>query len=469
MGGGRMGKIFTSKNMELVLDHVGEGIQIIDKKGKIVYCNRAAARLDNVSQEEAIGRYILEIYPSLTEETSTLLQVIKTGKPMIDIQQTFVNYWGNKITTINSSIPLKEGERIVGALEVSRDITTVKALSEKVLELQNQLLKEEQVKPREKGTAQYTFVDLIGQSPEILRLKGKALKAAENLSSIMVYGNTGTGKELIVQSIHNASQRRSKPFITQNCAAIPSTLLESILFGTVKGSFTGAEDRPGLLELANGGTLFLDEINSMPLDLQAKLLRVLEEASIRRVGDIKTRAVDVRIITAINMDPLEAVEKGFLRSDLFYRLNVVSFRVPDLQERREDLPFLVDHFIKKYNKRLRKQVQEVSPEVWKIFYHYHWPGNVRELQHVIEGAMNVLEGQIIKEIDLPINLQNYSNQGEPKQTGGSLKRVLQDAERKAIEEALKEARGNVTYASKLLQIPRQTLQYRMLKHKIIAE
>ncbi len=462
-----MSKLINGKIMRLVLEQVGEGIQIIDKKGKIIYCNRAAAKLDNVCQEEAMGRLILEIYPSLTEETSTLLQVIRTGKPLMDIQQTFVNYLGNKITTINSSIPLLEGNRVVGALEVSRDITTVKALSEKVVELQKQLLKEGSFQNQgNRGTANYTLVDIIGQSPEILKLKSRALKAAQNESSIMVYGSTGTGKELIVQSIHNASQRRNKPFITQNCAAIPATLLESILFGTVKGSFTGAEDRPGLLELAHGGTLFLDEINSMPMELQAKLLRVLEEATIRRVGDIRTREIDMRIITAMNMDPLEAVEKGYLRNDLFYRLNVVSLRVPDLKERREDLPALVDHFILKFNSKLKKQVQEVSDEVWQIFNQYHWPGNVRELQHVIEGAMNVLEGHGIKLIDLPHHLQKDKDGSQGQPITGSLRKTMEEAEKKTIQDMLLQTRGNVSLAAQSLQIPRQTLQYKIGKYQI---
>lgn len=467
MGGGSMSKIFNGRMMKMVLDQVVEGIQIIDKKGKILFCNRAAARLDNVNQEEAIGRSLLEIYPSLTLETSTLLQVIRTGKPLMNIQQTFVNYLGNKITTINSSLPLYEGERIVGALEISRDITAVKALSEKVVELQKKLLKENPAhKKAPRGTAKYTLVDIIGQSQEMLSLKARALKAAQNQSSIMVHGSTGTGKELIVQSIHNASQRRDRPFIAQNCAALPATLLEGILFGTVKGSFTGAEDRPGLLELAHGGTLFLDEINSMPLELQAKLLRVLEEATIRRIGDIRTREVDVRIITAMNMDPLEAVERGYLRKDLYYRLNVVSLRVPDLKERREDLPALVEHFIDRYNERLKKQVQQVSSQVWKIFYQYSWPGNVRELQHVIEGAMNVLEGYEIQVTDLPQHLYKNLGQGERQPTTASLRKSLEAAEKKAIEEALLQVRGNVTLAAQHLQIPRQTLQYKMAKHSI---
>ncbi|SDK87228.1 sigma-54 interaction domain-containing protein [Natronincola ferrireducens] len=466
-----MKKILTKRNIEKVLDYIGEGIQIIDKKGKIVYCNLSAANLDNVNRDEAIGKYILDIYPSLTEETSTLLKVIKTGEPIYNFQQTFLNYKGYKITTINSSIPIIEEGEVLGALEISRDITQVKALSEKVVDLQKRLYDEETVKKYEKkGTAKYTFANFLGESKEIQRLKTKALRAAQSLSSIMVYGSTGTGKELIVQSIHNASSRSSKPFIAQNCAAIPASLLEGILFGTSKGSFTGADDRPGLFELANGGTLFLDEINSMPIELQSKLLRVLEEGTIRRVGDIRTRPVDVRIIAAMNMNPMEAVEKQYLRNDLFYRLNVVSLKIPDLKDRKEDIPLLVDFFIKKFNKKLKKQVVDISPKVKEIFYVYHWPGNVRELENIIEGIMNISEDQLITEEDLPYYFKNHRfqvNSGENKQKKDiSLKEKLQETEKQLIREVLQDTKGNVTTAAKLLGIPRQTLQYKLQKHKI---
>ncbi|KAB3540949.1 PAS domain-containing protein [Alkaliphilus pronyensis] len=463
-----MNKIFTQNHLETLLDHIGEGIQIIDRKGSIIYCNPAAARLDNVSKNIATGRHILEVYPSLTEETSTLLQVIKTGKPILDLQQTFVNYNGFKITTVNSSIPIIEGSKILGAIEISKDITAVRELSERVLDLQKQLYKDEDSKKlMSKGNAKYNFMDIIGQSQEIQKLKAKALKAADSLSSIMIYGNTGTGKELVVQSIHNASSRRNKPFIAQNCAAIPATLLESILFGTVKGTFTGADNRPGLFELADGGSLFLDEINSMPIDLQAKLLRVLEEGHIRRVGDIKTRQVDVRIVAAMNINPLEALDKNYIRSDLFYRLNVVSLRVPDLKERKGDIPLLVDFFIKLFNERLEKKVKGINSRVLDVFYSYCWPGNVRELKHVIEGAMNVLEGDIIEEVDLPYHLQRSQLIGlNKKEDQPSLRKSLEIAERNSIKNTLSEVRGNVTSAAKILQIPRQTLQYKIKKYKL---
>ncbi len=227
---------------------------------------------------------------------------------------------------------------------------------------------------------------------------------ADSTSSVLVYGETGTGKELYVQSIHNYSSRFNKPFIAQNCAALPENLFESILFGTVKGAFTGAVDKPGLFEQAHGGTLFLDEINSMPINLQTKLLRVLQDGVIRRVGDSRDRKIDVRIIAAMNVEPLKAVENGQIREDLFYRLNVVNIKLVPLRDRLEDIPLYVEHFIDKYNKELNKNVKGISSKVKELFMSYNWPGNVRELQHIIEAAINIVDNEYIELDNLPIYL-----------------------------------------------------------------
>ena len=460
--------IFSKENIEKILDYVIDAVQIIDNKGKIIYCNRASAKLDGVEQNAILGKHVLKIYPSLDEDTSTLLRVIKTGKKIVNLQQSFINYKGESITTINSSFPIKEGEKVVGAIEISSNITQMKKLTEKVVDLQTQLYNSKMGKRKQaRGTAKYTFSDIIGNSKVMRQIKERAIKASENSSSVIIYGDTGTGKELIVQAIHNYSSRFAKPFIVQNCAAIPNTLLESILFGTVKGSFTGAEDRKGLFELANGGTLFLDEINSMPITLQAKLLRVLEDGFIRRVGDVKTYDIDVRIITAMNMNPKVAVENKLLRKDLYYRLNVLSIRVPDLVERREDIFDLSYYFIKKYNNKFGKQVNKIAREVMDVFLTYEWPGNVRELQHVIEGAMNVVSSDVIVKTDLPYSFTEREvsiNLG--KNRGNSLRKCLGELEKSLIIDAMTSARGNVTNAAKLLEIPRQTLQYKIEKFDI---
>ena len=464
-----MDLIFSRKNMEVLLDYIAEGVQIIDSRGRIIYYNRAASELEDIKQEDTIGRHILEVYPSLSPETSTLLHAIRTGMPSFQVQQTFINYKGKKITTVNTSLPIKANNKIIGAIEVSKNITDVRELSERLVDLQERLLHKENgpKQKKVKDSAGYTFIDIIGQSQEMLTLKGLAMKASQTPSPILIYGETGTGKELFVQAIHNASPRRDKPFIAQNCAALPGTLLEGILFGTVKGSFTGADDRAGLFELAHGGTLFLDEINAMPMELQAKLLRVLQDGNIRRVGDIKTRNVDVRIIAASNTDPRAAVEGRQLRRDLYYRLNAVELRIPDLKERKGDIPLLIQYFIDKFNDRLGKNIRGIASDAQLSLQQYTWPGNVRELEHVIEGAMNLMDGQIIQIENLPPYLrrieQSSRKYGKSEKTV-SLKRALEDYEREMIRGCFETCEGNVSRAAEELDIPRQTLQYKLKKY-----
>lgn len=462
--------ILTGEHFREILEHIDAGIQIVDSRGRIVYCNKQVAFLDHLNREKALGRHILEIYPSLDHNTSTILKVLETGEPIIDHQQTFTNYNGKKITTINTTLPIKVKGRIKGAVEISRDITQVKKLSERIVDLEAELAGESarNIKDRKNGNrAIYTFMDIIGQNKQILELKSLAFKASRTSSPILVYGETGTGKELFVHSIHNASARKKKPFVAQNCAALPATLLEGILFGTVKGSFTGADNRPGLFELAHEGTLFLDEIDSMPVELQAKLLRVLQDGCVRRIGDLNTVNVDVRIIAATSKNPLEAVKNNQLREDLYYRLNVVSLRIPPLRERKDDIMLLVEYFIQMYNRVMGKNVKGIDPSVRDMFYAYSWPGNVRELQHVIEGAMNIIEGRYIGKEDLPRSFREYfKSHLSSKERPPSLKQTLEQVEREMIYNALEASEMNITRAAQLLDIPRQTLQYKMSKYGI---
>jgi arginine utilization regulatory protein len=316
----------------------------------------------------------------------------------------------------------------------------------------------------------FRFEQILTRNPRMMQAIERAKRAAASRSPVLVVGETGTGKELIVQSIHSASPRRDQPFIAQNCAAIPSSLLEGILFGTVKGAFTGAEDRPGLFELADGGTLFLDEIHAMPADLQAKLLRVLEDGAVRRVGDGGVRPVDVRIVAATNEDPAVCVKEGRLRRDLFYRIQVVRIDLPPLRERREDLPLLTAHFIHEFNCRLGKLVSGLCPEVEALFRRYDWPGNVRELKHAIEGAMNVAEGETIRLEHLPPHLlPEEGSEPRPEVERRTLREVLAEVEERMIREALDACGGNIRQAARRLGIPRQTLQYKLQKRGIGTE
>ena len=338
-------------------------------------------------------------------------------------------------------------------------------MSEKIVDLQSKLYRSKRNKKTE-DNAIYTFEDIIGKSREIIKLKAMARKAAQSDATVLVSGDTGTGKELFIHAIHNGSKRRHAPFIAQNCAALPVGLLEGILFGTAKGGFTGADDRPGLFELANGGTLFLDEINSMPIELQSKLLRVLQDGVVRRVGGINSINVDIRIMAATNMLPEEAVENKQLRKDLYYRLNVINIHIPALRERKDDIEILTKHFINKFNEKLNKKVIGISNEVLEIFKYYYWEGNVRELEHLIEGIMNMENAYLIDIEHLPQKmLKKYT---EKKENGSSLslREVLEQTEKNLIQDALKRCDYNITHAAELLQIPRQTLQYRIKILKI---
>lgn len=467
------GVILFDERVSEMLNLLDEGISVIDTNGRIVFCNSKAALLDNIDIETATGRHILEVYPSLSDKTSTLLNVINTGKEIHDHLQTFQNYKGEKITTVNTSIALRKNKKIIGAIEISRDITQVRKLTEEVVDLRNELInrnndissgssnkvmhgtKDRQTNSKIKG---YTFMDIIGQSSGILKLKAYALKAAGASSPVLIYGETGTGKELFVQSIHNSSPRRNKPFIAQNCAALPSTLLEGILFGTVKGSFTGAEDRLGLFELADGGTLYLDELNSTPQDLQAKLLRVLQDGVVRRVGDIKERVVDVRIIVSTNVEPEKCVDEGIIRKDLFYRINVIYLKIPELKYRKSDIPILVEHFIEKYNKKFNLKIKGITKPAIEKMVSYDWPGNVRELQHIIEGLMNMKEAGYIEYEDLPDYIKNNESK--------SIFQLLEENEKNIILDAMKLWKNNISKTAEYLSIPRQTLQYKLKKFQI---
>ncbi|MBS4534932.1 sigma 54-interacting transcriptional regulator [Clostridium sp. D2Q-14] len=460
-----MKDIFFRENIFEILNYLEEGIQIIDEKGKILYFNKSVQNLDELDRDKTIGRHILEVYPSLSYDTSTLIRVMETGKPIYNAEQSFVNYKGDRITTVNTSIPIKEKGRIKGAIEISTDITNVKKLSEKIVDLQKELYKDKEKPRKNKEKARYTFVDIIGQNSSMIKLKAMALRASRTSSPVLIYGETGTGKELLVQSIHNASGRKNDHFIAQNCAALPANLLEGILFGTVKGGFTGAEDRPGLFELANGGTLFLDEINSMPLELQAKMLRVLQDGSIRRLGSTKTVDVDVRIITATNTEPDKAMEEKLIRKDLFYRLSVINLEIPPLRERIDDIPVLVEYFIDKYNEKLNTSVKDISNEALNVFNKYSWPGNVRELEHVIQGILSIEETDIIKEKHLPSQFVDFIEKSTVnKEEIQPLNKAVEELEKQIIFSGLNKTNWNITKTAELILVPRQTLQYKIKKY-----
>lgn len=457
----------SSEVLSAILQGIDEGIHVVDINGKTIYYNAIAAKHDGMSVEEVLGKPLLTAFPSLSANTSTLFNVMKTNKPIYNRTQSYVNIHGSRIETINTTLPILVNGKIAGAVEIAKDYSRLKLLSERLLDLQGRMQHSSNKKKQNVSGVQYTLDHLLTVSPEMINVKNEAKKLAKSDSSIIVFGESGCGKELFVQGIHQASLRANGPFIAQNCAAIPESLLEGILFGTSKGSYTGAVDRAGLFELADGGTLFLDEIHTMPIELQAKLLRVLEDGHVRRVGSTQNSIVDVRIIAAMNVHPQKALEERQIREDLFYRLNVLTFRLLPLRERKEDITFLTTHFIQLYNQLLNRKIKGLTEEVLSFFNLYHWPGNVRELKHTIEYMMNVCEDDLLTEKDLPVMLKSHYTKAKKEKDiqiqSFSLRENLQQLEKKLIDEALEQTNGNIMQAAKLLDIPRQTLQYKLQK------
>lgn len=448
-----------------------DGITVINNKGDIVFHAKYNPRFNKVNTSlKVCDKNLFELYPGLQPEDSTLIECIKNGKFIYRKNQKFYDYSGNLINTDNITIPIVKSGKVIGAIELSKDITSI-----------NDLTCDDNAKTSGKYQSiktkiPFTFDSIVTQDEGMLESIKKAKTIADSTSPVLIYGETGTGKELFAQSIYNYSSRRGKPFVTQNCAALPESLFESILFGTVSGAFTGACNKPGLFEIADGGTLYLDEINSMPLNLQSKLLRVLQDQEIRKLGDTKAKKVDVRVVTSMNVNPTEAVQQNILRKDLFYRLNVISIKLPPLRERRCDIPILVDFFINKYNDAFKHNVKGISKEVYDAFEICSWDGNVRELEHVIEAAINIVEDGYIHLKDLPVYLideieKEMTNSDEQTDANGqtnmqSLEQIVNQVEKKMIMKYIKSCGGNISKAAKFLNIPRQTLQYKIQKYNI---
>lgn len=471
---------------ESILNSIDEGVHVSDVNGKLIYINPTQEKLDGLEPGEAIGKHWLDVY-DLDEETSLILRVLKDGKPVHDEYQNYVVRNGKYISVVCSSVvPLHYDGKLIGAAAINKDYIRFKEIAEKILSMkQTPALRKE----NNKNSEHYTFTDIIGENRRLLESVNWSKTAAKSESPVLIYGETGTGKEMFAQSIHYASTRSKEPFIAINCAAIPENLLEGILFGTTKGAFTGAIDRIGLFEQANNGTLFLDEINSMPPLLQSKLLRVLEEKKIMRLGGKNEIPVNVRIIASCNVEPTEAIDKEELRSDLFYRLAVIYITIPPLFERLDDLPILIDSFINSYNKLLNKNVKGIDKEVLEKFYEYYWPGNVRQLKHCIECAMNIVQQHevLIKAEHIPVYLKNFINGTQNEQIQektavlrgmgnsvitanvGEEKSLLYEIfekEKNDIIKALRKSQGNIAKAARTLGMSRQKLHYRVKKYNL---
>lgn len=452
--------------MQKILHMMDEGVHVVDANGNSVIYNDAMAALEKMRSSDVLRKPFDQVFKNLDQKESTIMQALHFQRETLKKEQTYLNKDGRQITTVNTTIPVMHEGEVISVIEIAKNITDIQQMSHTILELRKEI--EEPQKAKERRIRKYSFANLYGQSKCFVDTIEIARKAARNSASVMIYGETGTGKELIAQSIHFDSARKNKPFLAQNCAALPASLLEGILFGTSKGGFTGALDRAGLFEQADGGTLLLDELNSMPIELQGKLLRVLQEDYIRRVGGSKDIPIDVRIIATVNENPETLIERGILRKDLYYRLAIISIDIPSLRERRDDILLLAEKFLDKHNRKQGKQVWMLSDQAKNLLLDYDYPGNVRELENIIMAAISMTEGEHVLS-------ENYLLLGSGRRTpehfsydakAEGMDDYLQRIEQNLIEDALSVCNRNISKAAEHLKIKRQTLQHKMRKYGI---
>ncbi|MCB2309737.1 sigma 54-interacting transcriptional regulator [Clostridium tagluense] len=456
----------AEKILECLLENLEEGIQVVDKDGKTIYYNTVMGKVEGIKPSEVLGKKVSEYLEDVKEDDSTLMNVLKTGEKIVGLIQHYGNGYKKKVTTINTTVPVTLDNKVIAVIEIAKDMTQLKELTESICKLQNL---------DKKINGHYTFSDIYGDNPIMKTAIEKAKKASMSSSSVLIYAETGSGKEVFSQSIHYDGLRKNKPFIPINCAAIPALLLEGMLFGTEKGAFTGAENKKGLFEEANHGTILLDEVNSLEPYLQSKLLRVLQEGYIRPIGGTKSIDIDVRIIATLNEEPEKLIESGKLRKDFYYRLCVLRINIPPLKERKDDIPIFVNKLIERYNKILCKNIIGIDEVMMKKLQEYNWPGNVRELTNVIEAAINMADyNSILTEnyFDFRIACDNSNNaQDIITNDDGNfhLENYMSEIEKTIIEKSLKKNKFNVSKAARQLGISRQNLQYKIKIHKILVE
>ncbi|MCP4132422.1 MAG: PAS domain S-box protein, partial [bacterium] len=374
-----------NKESNTILDSIADGVFAIDLNYRINLINKAAESILGIKEEEAVGKHCYEIFhANICEHSCALKETIETDKNIINKTIYIVNAAGDRIPVSISTAILKDDQgSTIGGVETFRDISEIEELR-KTLE------------------SQYTFEDILSKNRDMKEMFTILPDVARSGSTVLIEGSSGTGKELVAKAIHNLSERKENPLIVINSAALPETLLESELFGYKAGAFTDAKkDKPGKIALAEGSTLFLDEIGDMPKALQVKLLRFLQEKEYEPLGGTKPEKADVRVIAATNKDLFEEVENGSFRADLYYRLNVVNLHLPALQNRKEDIPLLVKHFVKKFNALKGKSIEGISDEVMNILMEYTYPGNIRELENIIEHCFVLCNEPYIQKSHLP--------------------------------------------------------------------
>ncbi|MGB5445724.1 MAG: sigma 54-interacting transcriptional regulator [Psychromonas sp.] len=433
-----------------ILECISDGVFSVDHDWKISSFNRAAEKITGVKRNDALGRYCSEVFrSSLCGELCALRETLRTGKPTIDKRCYFINSQGKKVPVTLSTAVLKDPQgNIIGGAETFRDLSEIEGLKKQL--------------SRQESADSY-----ISHSQSMKAVMSMVEAVAETSTTVLINGETGTGKEVTARALHQLSERNKQPFIAVNCAALPENLLESSLFGHVKGAFTGAhENKQGYFARAASGTLFLDEIGDISAALQVRLLRVLQEREFEPVGSQKTQKSDARIITATNKNLLELVSQGKFREDLYYRLNVIKISLPTLAQRVEDIPFLVDHFIERFNQLHNRSIKGISGEALVALQSYAWPGNIRELENSIERACVLSKNSYIQPSCFPfVNSENLHTGTRKSEIQESLGKTREEIEKQMIIEALKNNYSKVA-AAKALDIHKTTLFRKMKKYNI---
>jgi len=437
------------KFFKVILSSIADGVFTVDSQKVITSFNRAAEKITGVPASKAIGKYCYDVFHSNICEDCLLQKTMKTGAEAIDRPVNIINSRGEKIPiSISTAILRDEKGEILGAVETFRDLSAIEHL-------------------RKELDQKYSVEDIISKSPKILKLFAILPDIAESESTVLIEGPSGSGKELFARAIHNLSPRRDEPYVVINCGTLPSQLFESELFGYKKGAFTDAkQDKKGKLAGAEGGTVFLDEIGDLPLSTQVKLLRLLQQREYEPVGGTAPVKADIRVVAATNRDLKQQVAVGKFREDLYFRLAVVKFELPPLKERREDIPYLVDHFIRKFNARKGRKVISVSPDVMSLLLQHDFPGNIRELENIIEYAFVVCKGSIIQKEHLPNELlAEYREDSDI--TPDEISPIAEKADEHArIVSALKRNGGILSRAAEDLGMHRTTLWRKLKRYNI---
>jgi PAS domain S-box-containing protein len=426
----------------IILDSINDGVFTVNDQWRVTSFNRAAERITGVKRQQAVGKPCCEVFrASICETACVLRQTLKTGRPVVNKAVYILDAKGNRLPiSISTAVFKDESGKTIGGVETFRDLSLVEDL-------------------RKELEATYSFAEIVGRSAAMRQVFQVLPQIAESDSTVLIEGASGTGKELFAKAMHKLSRRREKRFVALNCAALPDTLLESELFGYKAGAFTDArQDKMGRFALADGGTLFLDEIGDISPAMQVRLLRVLQERTYEPLGSVELVKTDVRVIAATNKDLGKLVRKGVFREDLFYRIHVIRLVLPNLRDRREDIPLLIEHFIAKFNRLQGKDVVGVSDEVLTRLMEHDYPGNVRELENTIEHAFVLCRGALIEMAHLPPQLRGATEATSPNIAGMTLEAM----ERFLIANALQRHNGNRTAAARQLGINPSTL-FRKLK------